>query len=67
LAVRTVSALVSAKRPWVLLWLCGHRPWLFALHAMVSLQKHAVMLQLPLLGQDGFPATESFPAAALNG
>lgn len=65
-AVMTVTAFASAERPLVLLWLCGHRTWLFALGTMVSLQKGAVMLQLPLLGQDGFPGEAVAPSIIMG-
>lgn len=58
----TVTAFASAERPLVPLWLCGHRTWLFALGPMLSLQKCAVMLQLPLPGQNGFPGEVVAPS-----
>lgn len=66
LTVMTVTAFASAERPSLLLWLCGCRTWLFALGTTVRLQKGAVILQLPLLGQDGFAGEAVAPSIIMG-
>lgn len=49
-----VWAVMSVTAFAALLWLCDHGKWLFDLDTIGSPQKGTVMLQLPLLGQNGF-------------